>query len=344
MKNEKDVSVPEDDREEERVVLDLRPKRFADYIGQNQVVETLQIAVEAAKKRGDVLDHVLFYGPPGLGKTTLAHIISNELDVPLIHTSGPALEKGGDLISILTHMDYGRVIFIDEVHRLPTVVEEFLYSAMEDFAVDIIFDKGMNARSYRAKLEQFTLIGATTRAGLLSAPLRERFAIQRSLDFYSVEQLQKVVIRSASILNIEVDGEAATEIARRSRGTPRIANQLLRRVRDFTQVRADGKVTKKVSNEALALEGIDELGLNRLDVRFLNVIIDFYKGGPVGLEAIAATLQEENDTLIDMVEPFLLKAGLLVRTSSGRKVTEATYKHLKKEVRETATGQLELPK
>jgi Holliday junction DNA helicase RuvB len=344
MKNEKDVSVPEDDREEERVVLDLRPKRFADYIGQNQVVETLQIAVEAAKKRGDVLDHVLFYGPPGLGKTTLAHIISNELDVPLIHTSGPALEKGGDLISILTHMDYGRVIFIDEVHRLPKVVEEFLYSAMEDFAVDIIFDKGMNARSYRAKLEQFTLIGATTRAGLLSAPLRERFAIQRSLDFYSVEQLQKVVIRSASILNIEVDGEAATEIARRSRGTPRIANQLLRRVRDFTQVRADGKVTKKVSNEALALEGIDELGLNRLDVRFLNVIIDFYKGGPVGLEAIAATLQEENDTLIDMVEPFLLKAGLLVRTSSGRKVTEATYKHLKKEVRETATGQLELPK
>jgi Holliday junction DNA helicase RuvB len=344
MKNEKDVSVPEDDREEERVVLDLRPKRFADYIGQNQVVETLQIAVEAAKKRGDVLDHVLFYGPPGLGKTTLAHIISNELDVPLIHTSGPALEKGGDLISILTHMDYGRVIFIDEVHRLPKVVEEFLYSAMEDFAVDIIFDKGMNARSYRAKLEQFTLIGATTRAGLLSAPLRERFAIQRSLDFYSVEQLRKVVIRSASILNIEVDGEGAMEIARRSRGTPRIANQLLRRVRDFTQVRADGKVTKKVSNEALALEGIDELGLNRLDVRFLNVIIDFYKGGPVGLEAIAATLQEENDTLIDMVEPFLLKAGLLVRTSSGRKVTEATYKHLRKEVRETATGQLELPK
>jgi Holliday junction DNA helicase RuvB len=215
---------------------------------------------------------------------------------------------------------------------------------MEDFAVDIIFDKGMNARSYRAKLEQFTLIGATTRAGFLSAPLRERFAIQRSLDFYSVEQLRKVVIRSASILNIEVDGEGAMEIARRSRGTPRIANQLLRRVRDFTQVRADGKVTKKVSNEALALEGIDELGLNRLDVRFLNVIIDFYKGGPVGLEAIAATLQEENDTLIDMVEPFLLKAGLLVRTSSGRKVTEATYKHLKKEVRETATGQLELPK
>jgi Holliday junction DNA helicase RuvB len=307
-------------------------------------VETLQIAVEAAKKRGDVLDHVLFYGPPGLGKTTLAHIISNELDVPLIHTSGPALEKGGDLISILTHMDYGRVIFIDEVHRLPKVVEEFLYSAMEDFAVDIIFDKGMNARSYRAKLEQFTLIGATTRAGLLSAPLRERFAIQRSLDFYSVEQLQKVVIRSASILNIEVDGEAAMEIARRSRGTPRIANQLLRRIRDFAQVRADGKITKKVSNEALALEGIDELGLNRLDVRFLNVIIDFYKGGPVGLEAIAATLQEETDTLIDMVEPFLLKAGLLVRTSSGRKVTEAIYKHLKKEIRETATGQLELPK
>jgi Holliday junction DNA helicase RuvB len=343
MKNEKDVSVPEDEREDKRTVLDLRPKSFAEYIGQKQVVETLQIAVEATRKRGDVLDHVLFYGPPGLGKTTLAHIISNELDVPLVHTSGPALEKGGDLISILTHMDYGSVFFIDEVHRLPKVVEEFLYSAMEDFAVDIIFDKGMNARSYRAKIEQFTLIGATTRAGLLSPPLRERFAIQRSLDFYFVEQLQKVIIRSASILDVEIDDEAAIEIARRSRGTPRIANQLLRRVRDFAQVRADGKITKKVSSEALALEGIDEMGLNLLDVRFLNVIIDFYKGGPVGLEAIAATLQEENDTLIDMVEPFLLKAGLLVRTSSGRRVTELAYRHLKKKVNKTAAGQLELP-
>jgi Holliday junction DNA helicase RuvB len=213
---------------------------------------------------------------------------------------------------------------------------------MEDFAVDIIFDKGMNARSYRAQLEQFTLVGATTRAGLLSPPLRERFGIQRSLDFYSVKELQRVIVRSASILEVEIEEAAAQEIARRSRGTPRIANQLLRRVRDYAQVRAEGKITQNVSNEALALEGIDELGLNLLDVRFLNVIINFYKGGPVGLEAIAATLQEENDTLIDMVEPYLLKAGLLARTSSGRKVTETAYRHLKKTKGKTS-GQLELP-
>jgi Holliday junction DNA helicase RuvB len=240
-------------------------------------------------------------------------------------------------------MEYGNVLFIDEIHRLPKVVEEFLYSAMEDFAVDIIFDKGMNARSYRAKLEQFTLVGATTRAGLLSPPLRERFGIQRALDFYSVEQIQEVVERSAAILEVEIDNEAAYEIARRSRGTPRIANQLLRRVRDYAQVRAEGVITKKVSNEALTLEGIDELGLNRFDIRFLNIIIDFYKGGPVGLEAIAATLQEETDTLIDVVEPFLLKAGLLARTSSGRKVTERAYNHLKKNYMKGSV-QLELPK
>lgn len=321
----------EPDRTERHGVLDLRPKRFYEYIGQAQVVETLQIAVEAAKKRDDVLDHILFYGPPGLGKTTLAHIISNELEVPLVHTSGPALEKGGDLISILTHLANGSVLFIDEIHRLPKIVEEFLYSAMEDFAVDIIFDKGMNARSYRAKLEPFTLIGATTRAGLLSAPLRERFGIQRSLDFYTVEQLQQVIIRSAAILNIEIQYEAALEIAKRSRGTPRIANQLLRRVRDFAQVRADGIITRKVSNDALALEGIDTMGLNQLDVRFLTTIIDNYKGGPVGIDAVAATLQEEVDTLIDMVEPFLLKAGLVIRTSSGRRAAELAYTHLKKQ-------------
>lgn len=342
MQEEINTSAQEEDGQDPHVILDLRPKRFTEYIGQKQVVETLQIAVEAARKRGDVLDHVLFYGPPGLGKTTMSHIISNELDVPLVHTSGPALEKGGDLISILTHMDHGSVFFIDEIHRLPKVVEEFLYSAMEDFAVDIIFDKGMNARSYRAQLEQFTLVGATTRAGLLSPPLRERFGIQRSLDFYSVKELQRVIVRSASILEVEIEEAAAQEIARRSRGTPRIANQLLRRVRDYAQVRAEGKITQNVSNEALALEGIDELGLNLLDVRFLNVIINFYKGGPVGLEAIAATLQEENDTLIDMVEPYLLKAGLLARTSSGRKVTETAYRHLKKTKGKTS-GQLELP-
>lgn len=346
MKMEKgdSLSATEDNGEDKHLFADLRPKRFSDYIGQNRVVETLLIAVEAANKRKDVLDHVLFHGPPGLGKTTLAHIISNELEVPLVHTSGPALEKGGDLISILTHTNHGDVLFIDEIHRLPKVVEEFLYSAMEDFAVDIIFDKGMNARSYRAKLEQFTLIGATTRAGLLSPPLRERFGIQRPLDFYSVEQIQKVIIRSASILNVKIEEAAAFEIAKRARGTPRIANQLLRRVRDYAQVRAGGTITMPVSNEALALEGVDALGLNLLDVRFLNIIIDFYKGGPVGLEAIAATMQEEADTLIDMVEPFLLKIGLLVRTSAGRKATKSAYRHLKKTGAQTVSGQLELPR
>jgi Holliday junction DNA helicase RuvB len=329
--------------EENQRKWDLRPKSFLEYIGQSQIVEALQIAVEAAKKRGEALDHVLFYGPPGLGKTTLAHIIANEMGVPLIHTSGPALEKGGDLLSILTHLEKGNVLFIDEIHRLPKAVEEFLYSAMEDFAVDIIFDKGLNARSYRSKIEHFTLVGATTRAGLLSAPLRERFGILCSLDFYTVDELQKVVMRSASILDVPIDNEGATTIAQRSRGTPRIANRLLRRIRDYAQVRADGIITKKVTNEALSLEGIDNLGLTPLDKKFLDVIIRFYKGGPVGLEAIAATLQEETDTLVDMVEPFLLKAGLLARTSTGRKATEMAYRHLKRTPPVKNPGQLRLP-
>jgi len=339
-----DLLAPDTDEEEKPAHFDLRPKRFAEYIGQQQIVEMLKIAVEAAQKREEVLDHVLFYGPPGLGKTTLAHIIANEMGVPVVHTSGPALEKGGDLLSILTHLERGNVLFIDEIHRLPKVVEEFLYPAMEDFAVDIIFDKGMNARSYRSKLEQFTLVGATTRAGLLSAPLRERFGIFGSLDFYSEGDLEKVIVRSASILNVSIDEAGAQEIARRARGTPRIANRLLRRIRDYAEVRADGVITKKVADRALALEGIDVLGLTPLDIRFLNVIIQVYKGGPVGLEAIAATLQEEPDTLVDMVEPFLLKAGLLARTSSGRKLTELAYKHLKIEPLVKGARQMELPK
>lgn len=306
----------------------LRPKDLSEYIGQTRVVESLAIAIQAAKKREEALDHVLLHGPPGLGKTTLAHIIAAEMGVRIVHTSGPALEKGGDLISILTHLERGEVLFIDEMHRLPKIVEEFLYPAMEDFAVDIIFDKGMSARSYRSQLEQFTLVGATTRAGLLSAPLRERFGILREIEFYQVDDLCRVVKRSASILNVPIDDEGAVEIANRSRGTPRIANRILRRVRDFAQVRAKGTITKDITCEALKLEGIDQMGLMNLDRRYLQAIIHYYKGGPVGLEAIAATLQEESDTLVDMVEPFLLKIGFLNRTSAGRKATDHAYRHL----------------
>ena len=306
----------------------LRPRTLSEYIGQTHVVESLSIALKAAQGRNEPLDHVLFHGPPGLGKTTLAHIIAAEMGVRIVHTSGPALEKGGDLISILTHLERGDVLFIDEMHRLPKIVEEFLYPAMEDFAVDVIFDRGMSARSYRSRLEHFTLVGATTRAGLLSAPLRERFGILREMEFYQVDELCKVVNRSATLLQVPIDEEGALEIARRSRGTPRIANRILRRVRDFAQVRAEGIITKAVTANALELEGIDQQGLMNLDRKFLQTIIHFYKGGPVGLEAIAATLQEESDTLVDMVEPFLLKIGFLNRTSAGRKATERAYHHL----------------
>jgi len=313
---------------DENAFCKLRPRTLAEYIGQTHVVESLSIALQAARKRGEPLDHVLFHGPPGLGKTTLAHIIAAEMGSRIVHTSGPALEKGGDLISILTHLEKGDVLFIDEMHRLPKVVEEFLYPAMEDFAVDIIFDRGMNARSYRSRLEHFTLVGATTRAGLLSAPLRERFGILREMEFYQIDELCRVVNRSASILQVPIDEGGATEIARRSRGTPRIANRILRRVRDFAQVQAQGVITESVAADALQLEGIDRQGLMNLDRKFLQTIIHFYRGGPVGLEAIAATLQEESDTLVDMVEPFLLKIGFLNRTSAGRKATERAYQHL----------------
>jgi Holliday junction DNA helicase RuvB len=307
--------------------IGLRPQRLSEYIGQRQVVETLDIAIQAAKKRGEPLDHILFHSPPGLGKTTLAHIIANEMDVHIVTSSGPAIEKGGDLISILTHLERGDVLFIDEVHRLPKVVEEFLYPAMEDFCIDFIFDKGAHARSHRYRLERFTLVGATTRAGLLSAPLRERFGILRTLDFYSVEELCQVIKRSAAILGVPIDGSGTDEIAKRSRGTPRIANRLLKRVRDYADIRGQGKIDQKIADEALRLEGVDEIGLTGLDRRFLETVIRYYRGGPVGLEAIAATLQEETDTLVDMIEPFLLKIGYIARMQNGRKATELAYQH-----------------
>lgn len=306
----------------------LRPQSLGEYIGQRRVIESLNIAIMAAKKRKEPLDHILFQGPPGLGKTTLANIIAREMGVRIHHTSGPALEKGGDLVSILTSLERGDVLFIDEIHRLPKVVEELLCPAMEDFAVDIIFDKGANARTYRSRLEWFTLIGATTRAGLLSRPMRERFGIMRELEFYADEEIAQVIRRSAVILHIGIDSAGAREIARRSRGTPRVANHLLKRVRDYCQVKSSDCIDRAVASGALQLEGVDEEGLTVLDRRYLHIITDYYKGGPVGIEAIAATLQEDSGTLEELVEPFLLKRGYLIRTSSGRRTTEKAYAHL----------------
>jgi len=314
--------------EEEESVFSLRPDSFADYVGQRETVETLEIAIEAAKKREEPIEHVLFHGPPGLGKTTLAHIIANEMGGDLTITSGPALEKGGDLVGLLTNLKQGDILFIDEIHRIPKAVEEFLYPAMEDFSIDIVFDKGVHARSHRFRLNRFILIGATTRIGLLSAPLRDRFGMFRTLDFYDTEDLIRIARRSAALLNTPLTPEGARALALRSRGTPRILNRLLKRVRDYADVRADGVLTDEVVEKALALEGVDGLGLTNLDRAFLKTIIDYYRGGPVGIEAIAATLQEETDTLVDVVEPYLLKIGFLARTSSGRKVSQDACRHL----------------
>lgn len=314
--------------DEQQAIQSLRPERLSDYVGQVEVVETLKIAIEASTLRQEPVDHILFHGPPGLGKTTLAYIVANEMGGNFTATSGPALEKGGDLIGILTHLEEGDILFIDEIHRIPKVVEEFLYPAMEEFAVDFVFDKGIHARSHRYRLNRFTLVGATTRVGLLSAPLRDRFGIFRSLDFYNEKDLVKIIKRSAELLNVSIDEQGSLELAKRSRGTPRIVNRLLKRVRDYTQVRSSGVITKNTVESALSLEGVDEKGLTRLDRRYLETIIEFYKGGPVGIEAIAATLQEEVDTLVDVVEPYLLKIGLAIRTSSGRKASQTAYKHL----------------
>ena len=305
----------------------LRPQSLNEYIGQPQIKDNLETAILAAKRRNECLDHMLLYGPPGLGKTTLAHIVANEMGVDIVSSSGPALERAGDLVGILTNLQENCVLFIDEIHRLPRVVEEYLYSAMEDFTVDFMIDKGAFAKSIKLPVAPFTLIGATTRAGKLTAPLRERFGLFYHLQFYPNDELVKIVTRSANILNVETDIDGALEIARRSRGTPRIANRLLRRVRDYAEVKEDGKIIKDIADKALVCQGVDGYGLDDLDRKLLKTIIDFYNGGPVGIEALAATLNEESETLVDMVEPYLLKIGLISRTPSGRKATAQTYKY-----------------
>ncbi len=315
--------------EDEHYNWSLRPKQLSEYIGQRKLVEKLALSIKAALQRGDPLEHILFYGPAGLGKTTLAHIIAREMNSKLISTTGPGLTKPGDLMGILTNLKEGDVLFIDEIHRLNTVVEEFLYPAMEDFQIDFLVDSGPHSRLIKFKLERFTLIGATTRAGLLSAPMRDRFGIFHHLDFYPKEDLKKIVKRSAKLIGIDIDELGAEEVARRSRGTPRIANRLLRRVRDYCQVKADGKITAEISNKALKIEGVDDIGLDDLDRSYLRIITDYYNGGPVGIEAIASTLNEEADTLQDVVEPYLLKIGFVHRTRKGRVASDRCYQHFK---------------
>jgi len=322
---------PESQLEEEVLGASLRPQSFDEYVGQSAVVDNLLVALEAAKRRGEPLEHILFYGPPGLGKTTLAALVARAMGKSLRPTSGPTLEKPKDLVGILTSLQEGDVLFIDEIHRLGGVVEEFLYPAMEDFRIDIVMDRGAYAKTFKLPLARFTLVGATTRAGMLSAPLRERFGLSYHLDYYDAADLERIVTRSAGVLGIPIDEPGAATIARRSRGTPRIANRLLRRVRDFAEVRADGTITQSVADEALRREGVDAIGLDRLDRAFLRTIADQYRGGPVGIGAIAATLTEDVETLEDVVEPFLLKEGLVIRTAAGRKVTERAFEHLELE-------------
>lgn len=323
-----DASGKQFSTDEQQIERALRPKALEDFSGQPRIVDNLKVFITAAKQRGEALDHVLLHGPPGLGKTTLSHIISNELETGLKMSSGPVLEKPGDLAGLLTNLNEGDVLFIDEIHRLNTVVEEYLYSAMEDYRIDIMIDSGPNARSIQITLNPFTLVGATTRMGLLTAPMRARFGINCHLDYYDVETLKRIIHRSANILSLEILDEGATEIARRSRGTPRIANALLRRVRDFAQVKGDGRITLDIAKIALEALNVDEYGLDEMDNKILSTIIQKFKGGPVGISTIATAIGEEAGTIEEVHEPFLIMEGFLQRTPRGREATEKAYRHL----------------
>ncbi|MFP4355802.1 MAG: Holliday junction branch migration DNA helicase RuvB [Phycisphaerae bacterium] len=328
MAREKIISAQATGGEDEKLNAALRPETLADCIGMSELLEKLRISITASRQRNEPMEHVLLHGPPGLGKTTLAYVIAHEMSATIKVTSGPAMTRPSDLIGILTNLEHRDVLFIDEIHRLPAAVEEYIYPAMEDYKVDFVVDSGMHSRTINLPLKPFTLIGATTRAGLLSPPLRTRFGINHHLEFWSIEDLARRCRMSAEMLKLPFDEEALALLAERARGTPRIANRLLRRCRDYAQVKADGKLTARVVDEALKLEGIDHLGLDELDRSFLKTIIEIYRGGPVGIEAVAATLGEETDTLVDVVEPYLLQAGLLARTRRGRLATSKAFDHL----------------
>ena len=333
---------PEPKADEERVEQSIRPRSLREYIGQVAVREQMDIFISAARARSEALDHVLIFGPPGLGKTTLAHIISNELRVNLRHSSGPVLERPGDLAALLTNLEAHDVLFVDEIHRLSPVVEEVLYPAMEDFQLDIVIGEGPAARSIKLDLPPFTLVGATTRAGLLTSPLRDRFGIVQRLEFYTTEELSRIVVRSAAILEVEVDTQGAKEIACRSRGTPRIANRLLRRVRDFAQVKADGHIDKRIAGLALDMLNVDKLGFDNMDRRLLLAVIEKFDGGPVGVDSLAAAIGEERGTIEDVIEPFLIQQGFLMRTARGRVATAGAYRHfgLRSPSSETPAGSI----
>ena len=343
MATERWITHSEKSPQEEQQAVTLRPKRLAEYVGQLELIERIRIAIEAARARGEAVEHLLLHGPPGLGKTTLAHVVAEEMGAGLHVTSGPALTRGTDLVAALTRLQPNDVLFIDEIHRMPVAVEEFIYPAMEDYRIDVTVDSGMHARTVTIRLKPFTLIGATTRAGLLSAPLRSRFGMVHHLKYYGADDLHAIVTRSRALLGIEAEDKALRTIAERSRGTPRIANRLLRRVRDYAQVRAAGRITGPVVEEALALEGVDAQGLDELDRAYLRTIATTYKGGPVGLEAVAATMGDDAGTLEDVVEPFLLQCGLLARTRRGRQLTPDAGKYLGIEIKLPAvTDDMEL--